>query len=105
MSETGKNTQSAASGPGTPALPTMLVNVQFLRFVAAMLVVFYHSSAHLNSTGVDQGWLFEIFEAVGFAGVYVFFVISGFIMAYTTMGLEGVEPSVGFFERRLARIY
>jgi peptidoglycan/LPS O-acetylase OafA/YrhL len=87
------------------ALPAMLVNIQFLRFVAAMLVVLYHSSAHLQATGLDQGLLFDIFEAVGFAGVDVFFVISGFIMAYTTTNEHGLDDGIGFFKRRVARIY
>jgi exopolysaccharide production protein ExoZ len=89
----------------TAPLPTMLVNIQFLRFAAAMVVVFYHSSAHLRSTGVDQGWFYDIFAAVGFAGVDVFFVISGFIMAYTTTSDHGLESAVSFFKRRVARIY
>lgn len=83
----------------------MLINIQFLRFVAAMLVVAYHSSAHVRSTGVDQGLFFATAEAVGFAGVDIFFVISGFIMAYTTTQARGYEPGTGFAKRRLARIY
>ena len=96
---------TAAAGENAMALPTMLVNIQFLRFAAAMLVVFYHSSAHLKSTGLDQGFLYDIFEAVGFAGVDVFFVISGFIMAYTTTKDHGLDDAIGFFKRRVARIY
>ena len=29
----------------------MLINIQFLRFLAAMLVVFYHSAAHVRASG------------------------------------------------------
>ena len=87
------------------ALPSMLINIQFLRFVAAMLVVYYHSSAHVKSTGIDQGFLFATFEAVGFAGVDIFFVISGFIMAFTTANDTGSGPGISFFKRRFARIY
>jgi len=90
--------------PG-PVLPTMLINIQFLRFVAAMLVVAYHSSIHLKTTGVEQGLFFSTSEAVGFAGVDIFFVISGFIMAYTTTNATGLEQGIDFFKRRLARIY
>jgi exopolysaccharide production protein ExoZ len=86
-------------------IKVQLINVQFLRFVAAMLVVFYHSSAHVRSTGVEPGWFFSISEAVGFAGVDVFFVISGFIMAYTSANESGAGPAVAFVKRRLARIY
>lgn len=86
-------------------LPSMLINIQFLRFVAAMLVVYYHSSAQVKSTGVDQGFLFATFEAVGFAGVDIFFVISGFIMAFTTANQTGSAKGISFFKRRFARIY
>lgn len=83
----------------------MLINIQFLRFAAAMLVVMYHSSAHLRSTGFDQGYFFSMSEAIGFAGVDIFFVISGFIMAWTTTNDAGRTDSVSFLKRRLARIY
>ncbi len=83
----------------------MLINIQFLRFAAAMLVVLYHSSAHLRSSGLDQGYLFGLGEAIGFAGVDIFFVISGFIMAWTTREDAGLLDASGFIRRRLARIY
>ncbi len=83
----------------------MLINIQFLRMVAAMLVVFYHTSSHVSSTGVEQGAFFAISESLGFAGVDIFFVISGFIMAHTSFGLKGRAGSWGFLRRRVARIY
>lgn len=83
----------------------MLINVQFLRFVAAMLVVFYHTSAHVRDAGIDQGAFFVLSEAIGFAGVDIFFVISGFIMAYTTDSAAGFEAGTTFARRRIARIY
>jgi peptidoglycan/LPS O-acetylase OafA/YrhL len=83
----------------------MLINVQFLRFAAALAVVFYHASKHLQATGADPGWLFSAGEAAGFAGVDVFFVISGFIMFFTTRQVTGVAAATDFLKRRLARIY
>ncbi len=83
----------------------MLINVQFLRFVAAMLVVVYHTSAHVRDAGVEQGMFFAVSEAIGFAGVDIFFVISGFIMAYTTDSAAGLEAGWAFARRRIARIY
>lgn len=83
----------------------MLINIQFLRFAAALLVVFYHASSHVRATGVDQGMLFAAGEAVGFAGVDIFFVISGFIMFHTTTAEQGAGSAVQFMKRRLARIY
>lgn len=83
----------------------MLINLQFLRFVAAMLVVLYHTSAHVRSTGLDQGLLFTLSEGIGFAGVDIFFVISGFIMAWTTREMSGSGEAFSFLRRRAARIY
>lgn len=83
----------------------MLINIQFLRFAAAMLVVLYHSSAHIRSVGIDQGLLFATSEAIGFAGVDIFFVISGFIMAWTTTAESGATDAFRFLRRRVARIY
>lgn len=83
----------------------MLINIQLLRFVAALMVVLYHASMHVRATGVDQGALFAAAEAVGFAGVDIFFVISGYIMFYTTRAVSGSAPAGQFLMRRLARIY
>ncbi len=83
----------------------MLINIQFLRFAAALMVVFYHASKHIRSTGVDQGMFYAASEAVGFAGVDIFFVVSGFIMFYTTRAVTGPAPAMEFLKRRLARIY
>lgn len=83
----------------------MLVNIQFLRFAAAALVLLYHTSGRVRETGVDQGWFFSFFETVGFAGVDIFFFISGFIMYYTTTRGGGADVAVEFLKRRAARIY
>jgi peptidoglycan/LPS O-acetylase OafA/YrhL len=83
----------------------MLINIQFLRFAAALLVVIYHANKHLLSTGADQGWLFAAGELAGFAGVDVFFVISGFIMFYTTEKARGVVHAADFLNRRISRIF
>jgi len=83
----------------------MLINVQFLRFVAAMLVVVYHTSGHVRDARIDQGAFFALSESIGFAGVDVFFVISGFIMAYTTHSAAGLKDGWAFARRRIARIY
>ncbi len=83
----------------------MLINVQFLRFIAALLVLVYHTSSHVRAAGVEPGPLFVVAETLGFAGVDVFFVISGFIMAYTTDTATGLEHGWLFIRRRCARIY
>jgi peptidoglycan/LPS O-acetylase OafA/YrhL len=83
----------------------MLVNVQFLRFVAAMLVVVYHTSAYMPHSDSTRHGLLELGTAIGFAGVDIFFVISGFIMAHTTLQQGGGQDGWNFSRRRLARIY
>jgi exopolysaccharide production protein ExoZ len=83
----------------------VLVNIQILRFFAAVLVVFNHTSAHLRASGHDQGTLFALGQSTGFGGVDIFFVISGFIMAWTTVANTGRADAISFTKRRIARIY
>jgi len=83
----------------------MLVNVQLLRFIAAMLVVIYHASRSIPESSVIADSLFGLVETLGFAGVDIFFVISGFIMVETTRGRSGPDQGQQFMRRRIARIY
>jgi len=68
----------------------MLFNVQVLRAIAALLVVHAHAA---GPTGLDLRWV------GGADGVDLFFVISGFIIAY----VAALDPSL-FMTRRLIRI-
>jgi peptidoglycan/LPS O-acetylase OafA/YrhL len=68
----------------------MLFNIQVLRAIAALLVVHAHAA---GLTGLDLAW------AGGNDGVDLFFVISGFIIAY----VAALDPSQ-FMTRRLIRI-
>jgi peptidoglycan/LPS O-acetylase OafA/YrhL len=83
----------------------LLINIQALRFVAAMLVALYHASSRLQvDTGPGQ-ILLDFGRATGYAGVDIFFVISGFIMAHTTLEKTGRSFTSQFVRRRLARIF
>lgn len=83
----------------------MLVNVQILRFIAALLVVLFHSAAYLEANGQALGPLFRFGLDTGFAGVDIFFVISGFIMAWTSSNAAGTADALRFMKRRFARVY
>ena len=70
-----------------------LQNIQALRALAALLVVFVHLGKLLGGINIPP---------FGHAGVDIFFVISGFIMIYTTIDRQ---PSPWtFVSHRLARI-
>lgn len=83
-----------------------LSSIQALRAVAALMVTGAHAANYASDasaragTTVDVGW-----TVIGAAGVDLFFVISGFIMVYTTRGAWGSPQAAGqFFARRLLRI-
>jgi exopolysaccharide production protein ExoZ len=72
----------------------VISNLQILRGLAALGVVFYHTDHRLPGD-----WHTEFF------GVSTFFVISGFIMCFITRAPEGGDATArGFMMRRLIRI-
>ncbi|MCB1330462.1 MAG: acyltransferase, partial [Maritimibacter sp.] len=75
--------------------------VQFLRFVAAGMVLIAHASFYV-STRTDPD--FPVMSQFA-GGVFLFFVISGFIMTVTSNRTVGSEGSVRYFVlSRLIRI-
>jgi exopolysaccharide production protein ExoZ len=85
-----------------------LRNVQALRFFAALAVIFFHLTYIFETTPVIQGPLYWL-RYTGFAGVDVFFVISGFIIYTVSARLDWSAPPAAvageFFARRLVRVY
>lgn len=88
-----------AAPPPTAHSDTLLA-VQYLRAAAALAVVFYHVSVLSQKTwGLDP----ERVDHVGAAGVDLFFVISGFIMAMIA-ARPGAFDGKEFWIRRIARV-
>jgi exopolysaccharide production protein ExoZ len=83
-------------------------SIQFLRFFAASLVVYSHSMEAIDiyiKDSVSRSLLY--LTDFGASGVHIFFVISGFIMVYTSFrrgGAENFDAST-FILRRFIRIY
>lgn len=69
------------------------------------MVLMHHSLAHFKAMGLSNP-VFEFVATHGNIGVDVFFVISGYVMAKTTSGLEhGLGAGSYFLGKRFARIY
>ncbi len=87
-----------------------LQSVQVLRGLAAFLVLIYHiraieAQSILGHGSTERPWIGGLFTN-GYAGVDLFFVISGFIMVYVTHGLkQGLHTAGDFFFARLTRIF
>jgi len=82
-----------------------LMSVQAMRGIAALLVVLFHLEAMFRE-GAPRSREFGEFWARGFAGVDMFFVISGFIMVYVTRDIAPSLKNAGrFLWARVSRIY
>ncbi len=87
-----------------------LQSIQILRGFAALLVVIYHIRAMealaIANNGLTELPLLNGFVTNGYAGVDLFFVISGFIMVHVTTGVQaGVKSALDFLFARVIRIY
>lgn len=102
--------QAARPRPRQESPDLKLHSIQSLRAIAALLVVVFHLQAielqTVAENGLVEATLGPLLAGGGYAGVDVFFVISGFIMVYVT-GIVQPSPatSASFLFARLARIY
>jgi peptidoglycan/LPS O-acetylase OafA/YrhL len=88
-----------ASKP-SPTIPA----IQFLRALAATAVAASHVRFDIVFNVSPPGWLPAGFD-LGAAGVDLFFVISGFVMVYSSESLFGrPNAPAAFLRRRIARI-
>jgi exopolysaccharide production protein ExoZ len=78
--------------------------IQALRAIAAMMVLMWHFRSTV--TGDLESSVLKFFFQNGFSGVDIFFVISGFIMVYTSSGKPVGELSAPvFLIKRFSRIW
>jgi exopolysaccharide production protein ExoZ len=84
-----------------------VASIQFLRFIAATLVVLFHSTQAVSTYFVGSlPELFVKYSAIGASGVHIFFVISGFIMVYTSFyKQDDAFNAPNFITKRIIRIY
>ena len=77
----------------------MVVSIQYLRGLAALMVVYHHSISKIHDMNPES---FIPYSGFGGAGVDIFFVISGFIMWVTTA--SKTESPAYFWYRRIIRV-
>ena len=83
--------------PETPRPASrVILPIQYLRGIAAMMVVWFHSAEQLDGSKA------LVPNSFGNSGVDIFFVISGFIMVVTTSGAR-ISP-LEFMRRRIIRV-
>ncbi len=77
-----------------------------LRFFAALHVVLFHFAAPVLSPGLAPQW-FRDWLGAGYSAVGVFFVLSGFVLAWNYLDADGrmeTDPRA-FWAARVARVY
>lgn len=93
--------QNKSPGLQRQALPALTG----VRFFAAFYVVMFHGLPWLIRHGRIPRML-QTFLSNGYLAVGLFFLLSGFILAYTYEGqIEGITNRLRFWEARFARIY
>ncbi len=82
-----------------------LRNIQMMRAIAALSVLLHHALPHYKAMGGTSPTIMFLGKW-GFVGVDIFFVISGYIMAYTTFDKErSWNNAKRFLKHRFVRIY
>lgn len=81
-----------------------LLLIQVVRGIASLLVVFFHATENYRSN-LNKEFLGGFFSFGG-AGVDLFFVLSGFIITYTSRNLLNERSNYSYFlQRRAIRIF
>lgn len=78
--------------------------IQVLRGVASLMVVLFHTTGNAKEI-LNKKFYFDFF-LFGYSGVDIFFVLSGFIITYTSMRwIERKDQLLPFIKRRFIRIF
>jgi peptidoglycan/LPS O-acetylase OafA/YrhL len=84
---------------------TVLSNIQFLRAVAILLVLVFHAAGAEGTKPFTTPFLSWALY-FGYGGVNLFFVISGFIIAWINRPYLGQPAAIGgYLQRRFLRIF
>ncbi|HBO83137.1 MAG TPA: acyltransferase, partial [Cupriavidus sp.] len=87
------------------ASPNKLESIQALRAVAALYVFLFHTKAPLPLWSPESAAAWMDFVRHGFMGVDLFFVISGFIMAWVcVLSGKSKDGPLAFSAKRFFRI-
>jgi len=78
----------------------MIWSLQILPFIAALMVVYVHAAAVAPTATGSSGTVPHDLAIVGAAGVDIFFVLSGVVIAKTAQGMTSAQ----FLWRRIRRI-
>jgi peptidoglycan/LPS O-acetylase OafA/YrhL len=78
-------------------------SIQYLRAIAAILVVYAHSLNFIGNGNSIQANFYYL-KNFGAIGVDIFFVISGFIITYVSYNLNGLNDFIVFIKKRFVRI-
>ncbi len=93
----GSSLEAAVMQEASKRTRREIVSVQYLRGLAVLLVVIFHLSSQISDTkGMPQLAALQ-------SGVDIFFVISGFVMVYST-DAGSRTTALDFFRKRIIRI-
>ena len=79
-------------------------SIQYLRAIAAILVVYCHTIDTQKLLGISEQQHFYYLQNFGAIGVDIFFIISGFIISYVSFNTKGKQDGFLFLKKRLLRI-